>query len=80
MKSLLPLLPVLVLIAARPVHTPAPLHDHGVLAGAQATDDPPGPDPIDCPVCAGNGELHRRIMMFVADRGLLHFALGWTRC
>jgi hypothetical protein len=45
---------------------------------SRAIDDPP-PEPVDCPMCGGNPELHaRRMLMLEAIQGrLLAYALRW---
>jgi hypothetical protein len=47
----------------------------GLLAIALAAprpcsvDEPP-PEPIDCPLCAGNAKLHAALLNFLADSAL----------
>ncbi|TAJ10210.1 MAG: hypothetical protein EPO68_15110 [Planctomycetota bacterium] len=41
-------------------------------------DDPP-PEPIDCPLCAGNVKLHAAMLNFLADSALDQLASSITQ-
>ena len=74
MKLLLPLVAILVVVGARPVvqHVQAPTD------AAISVDEPP-PEPVDCPLCSGNAQLHMRLITFVVDRATTRF-LGFVVC
>lgn len=75
MKFLLPLLlPALLAVGARPDAPPATPPAH---ACTFATDDPPSPDPIGCPLCGGNAQLHLSITKFLIDRATTNFMTRW---
>jgi hypothetical protein len=75
MKLLLPLLAIVVVLGARPVAQPA----NTQLVTAVNIDEPPPPEPVDCPLCGGNAQLHMRLITFVIDRATTRF-LGFVVC
>jgi hypothetical protein len=42
----------------------------GLAAPRPCVVDEPPPEPIDCPLCAGNAKLHAAMLRFLADRAL----------
>ena len=38
------------------------------LAHASCCVDEPPPEPLDCPMCAGNGQAHARRLLLVQER------------
>jgi hypothetical protein len=39
----------------------------GLSAENRVVDDPP-PEPVDCPMCAGNAQLHARRLVLIQER------------
>lgn len=37
------------------------------LSSANTVDDPP-PEPVDCPMCAGNAQMHARRLLLIEER------------
>ena len=50
----------------------------GVARAACCVDDPP-PEPIDCPMCAGNAQVHVRRLLVIQQElnGLALLATRW---
>jgi hypothetical protein len=47
--------------------TASPQTSRALGPDARCVDDPP-PEPIDCPMCAGNAQLHARRLVWIQER------------